>query len=146
MYNQASEAQASICIGKYGNIAAKIKDVQQVSYEVKTSKNLERKPSCEDIMGRIRANKQVATLFEGLPLSTIGTHAKNVAQTKSIPFTLLFSLGVLTKYVKSLMTQMRSLLRDKPLDPEATAIVRDARDLLQQIVREDKVQGRKNKG
>jgi len=66
MYNQASEAQASMCIGKYGNIAAKIKGVQQFWYEVKTGKNLERKTACEDIMGRIRANKQVATLFEGL--------------------------------------------------------------------------------
>ena len=146
MYNQASEAQASIRNGKYGNIAAKIKDVQQFLYEVNTGKNLERKTAREDIMGRIRVNKQVATLFEGLPLSTRGTHANSKAQARSIPFMLLFSLGVLTKYVKSPTTQMESLLRDKTLDPEATAIVRATRDLLQQIVREDKVQGRKNKG
>ena len=97
-------------------------------------------------MGRIRANKQGATLFEGLPLSTKGTHAKSVAPKRSISFTLLFSLGALTKYEKSPTTQMGSLLRDKPLDSEATAIVWAIRDLLQQINRDDKDQGRKNKG
>jgi len=122
---------------KFENITAKIKEVQQFWYEVKTGKNLERKPACEDIMGQIRANKQVATLFEELSLSTKGTHAKSVAPKRSISFTLLFSLGALTKYEKSPTTQMRSLLRDNPLDLEVTAIVRDTRDLLQQITRED---------
>jgi len=59
-------------------------------------------------MGQIRANKQVATLFEGLPLSTKGKDAKNKAQARSIPFTLLLSIVVLTKYVESPTKQIES--------------------------------------
>jgi len=59
-------------------------------------------------MGQIRANKQAATLVEGLPLSTKGKDAKNKAQAKSIPFTLLFSIGVLKKYVESPTKQIES--------------------------------------
>ena len=78
-------------------------------------------------------NKQVATLFESLLLSTKGKDAKNKAQAKNIPFTLSFSLNVLTKYVESPTKQIESLLRDKALDPDAKAIVRATRDLIHQI-------------
>jgi len=97
-------------------------------------------------MGRIRANKQIETLFEGLPLSTKGKDAKNKAQGRRIPFTLLFSISVLIKYVESPTEQIESLLRDTALDPDAKAIVRATRDLLQQINAEKNSSYKSQKG
>jgi len=83
--------------------------------------------------------KQVATLVEGLPLSTSRKDAKKKAQARGSPITLLFWICGVTKHVESPTQQFESLLQDTALDPDATAIVRAARDLIQKIRTESAV-------
>jgi len=91
MYNQASKLQASSCNGKHENIITRIKTAQQDGQKKCADKD---EAACEIIMEQIRANRQVTTLLEDLPLSSVGLHKKAKAEGMGTPFTLLFLLCV----------------------------------------------------
>jgi len=82
MYTQASMTQTLICNEKHGNIAARILAAQQHGQSSCADKNIESTAAYEILMGRIRVNQQVVSLFEGLLLSPTGLQKKTKAQAR----------------------------------------------------------------
>jgi len=74
--------QTLICNEKHGNIAARILAAQQHGQSSCADKNIESTAAYEILMGRIRVNQQVVSLFEGLLLSPTGLQKKTKAQAR----------------------------------------------------------------
>jgi len=124
MYNQASELQASRCIGKHDNTVAYIENAQQNGHKKCADHDVERKATSEIIMEQIHANRQPTTLLEDLPLSPLGLRKKTKTEGMGTSFTLWFSFNAFLSYIKSPEQTFTSLLQDTELDPEAEIIVR----------------------
>ena len=67
-------------------------------------------------MKRIRANKQVVSLFEGLTLSSTGQRNKTKAQARGTAYTSLFLFSELTHNVATPLKSLESLLQGMGLD------------------------------
>ena len=89
------------------------------------------KPKANDeiLMGRIRANEEVAALFECLPLSAREQQRKTKAPTS---FTLLHSVSFFTSSVIAPAQQLELLLTGTELDADARDIVNATMEMMQQ--------------
>ena len=85
--------------------------------------NIEVQQSREILMEPISAKKQVASLFEGLPLSPVGLARSNKARARNLPCPVLVSLSLFKRCVKSVVMTLDSMLQDAGLDPVARAFV-----------------------
>jgi len=85
-------------------------------------------------MEQIRANKQITTLFEDLPLTPSGLQKKAKAEGMGTPFTLFFSFNSFVHCVKSSTKTFTSLLQDTGLDPDAKVIVRATLNMRTEIL------------
>jgi len=76
------------------------------------------------LMNRVRANGQLVTLLEGLPLTAKGKTKQQQEQAMKVPCTLLFSFQNYMNCVKTPKSAITSLLLATQLDDEGKDIVR----------------------
>ena len=107
------------CIGKHENITTTIENTQQNGHKTYANKNIERKATSEIIMKQIRANRQLTTLLEGLPLSPVGLRKKTRAEEIGTPFPHFFSFSAFVSFIKS----PEQAFAYTDLDPETKVIV-----------------------
>ena len=76
------------------------------------------------LMNRVRANGQLVTLLEGLPLNAVGKKKQYNEQAMKVPCTLLFSFQNYMDCIKTPTSAITSLLLATQLDDEGKDIVR----------------------
>jgi len=76
------------------------------------------------LMNRVRANGQLVTLLEGLPLNARGKTKQYKEQAMKVPCTLLFSFQNYVDCIKTPTSAITSLLLATQLDDEGKDIVR----------------------
>jgi len=84
-------------------------------------------------MGRIRANKQVVSLFEGLTLSSTRLQKKTKAQARGTAYKPLFSFSEFTNCVEKPYKSLESLLQGTGFDADAKAIVQATRQMISDL-------------
>jgi len=114
----------SRCIGQQENLAAALAKSRDGALKRHAHNDTKRKEDGLLLMNRVRANGQLVTLLEGLPLNAIGKTKQQRELAMKVPCTLLFSFHNYVNCVKTPISAITSLLLDTQLDDEGKDIVR----------------------
>jgi len=114
----------SRCIGQQENLAAALAKSRDGALKRHAHNDTKRKEDGLLLMNRVRANGQLVTLLEGLPLNAVGKTKQQQEQAMKVPCTLLFSFQHYMNCVKTPKSAITSLLLATQLDDEGKDIVR----------------------
>jgi len=114
----------SRCIGQQENLAAALAKSRDGALKRHAHNDTKRKEDGLLLMNRVRANGQLVTLLEGLPLNAVGKTKQQKELAMKVPCTLLFSFHSYMSCVKTPISAITSLLLDTQLDDEGKDIVR----------------------
>jgi len=114
----------SRCIGQQEILVAALAKSRDGATKRHAHHDTKRKEDGLLLMNRVRANGQLVTLLEGLPLNAVGKTKQQQEQAMKVPCTLLYSFQSYMNCVKKPLSAITSLLLGPQLDDEGKDIVR----------------------
>ena len=114
----------SRCIGQQDILVAALAKSRDGATKRHAHHDTKRKEDGLLLMNRVRANGQLVTLLEGLPLNAVGKTKQQQEQAMKVPCTLLFSFQSYVDCIKTPTSAITSLLLATQLDDEGKDIVR----------------------